>query len=344
MKLAFCGQAKAGKSMLMAACSGRKLSPGGRGREEAGVVMLPVPDARVDKLAAMYNPKKTTYAQIVFVDPAYAAAKPDDPTTRLPAELKQADGLILVAANFEGSGLPSANEQVGAMEQEFILNDLITVERRLERMAQDKQRGRAQDNEELALLQAAHALLQEERPLRVDGIYASHPKLRGFGLLSAKPLLLVANNDDDNQEIPAITLPAGVNAPALAVRARLEAELAELPDEDRAEFMADYGLQASALDQLIAAAYGALNLMSFFTVGTDEVRAWTIARNTQADIAAGVIHSDLQKGFIRAEIISYDDLMELGSEAAVKKAGRFKLAGKDYVVQDGDIMHVRFNV
>lgn len=344
MKLAFIGQPGAGKSTLMAACSGRKMQPGGRGREEAGQAVLPVPDARVNKLSAMFNPKKTTYAQVIFVDPAMPVTKADDPASRLPAELRQADGLILVAGNFTDSLLAPVQEQINAMEQELILNDLITVERRLERIAADKQRGRGQDNEELALLEAAHKLLEQEKPLRVDSVYASHPKLKGFAFLSARPLLVVVNNDDDQPEAKPVTLPQGATAPAIVVRASLEAELAELDEGDRAEFMADYGLLHSALDMLINAAYQALNVVSFFTVGEDEVRAWTIQRDSPADVAAGAIHSDLQKGFIRAEVMTYSDLVELGSEAAVKKAGRFKLAGKDYAVQDGDIMHVRFNV
>lgn len=344
MKLAFTGFAGAGKSTLLTACAGRKIQVAGKGREEANQAVLSVPDQRVDKLSALFNPKKTTYAQITFVDPPMPMGKADDPASRLPVELRQADGLIMVAANFAGSGLPGCQEQVSALEQEFILNDFITVEKRLERMAQDKQRGRGQDPEELELLNAARELLEDEKPLRIDGIYANHPKLRGFGFFSAKPLLLVINNDDSSQPPAVLSQPIGMSAQHIILQAGLEAELAELEDEDKAVFMADYGLETSALDRLIASAYQALNLISFFTVGADEVRAWTVRRNAPADVAAGVIHSDLQKGFIRAEIMSFADVMELGGEAAVKKAGKFKLAGKDYQVQDGDIMHVRFNV
>ena len=344
MKLAFTGNNGAGKSTVMAACAGRKLSAAGKARDEASQVILPVPDERVDKLSAMFAPQKTTYAQITFVDPPMPLAKPDDPTTRLPAELRQADGLIVVLANFAGSMLGSVQDQLNSLEQDVILNDLITVERRLERIAQDKQRGRAVDNEELELLNAARKILDAEKPLRIEAIYATNPKLRGFGFLSAKPLVIVINNADDDDHMPVLNLPMGVMEAPLLVRAALEAELAQLDEEERLEFMKDYGLSSAALDQLIAAAYRALNLISFFTVGSDEVRAWTVDNHAPADVAAGVIHSDLQKGFIRAEIMSYSNLMEMGGEAAVKKAGKFKLAGKDYAVQDGDIMHVRFNV
>jgi ribosome-binding ATPase YchF (GTP1/OBG family) len=197
----------------------------------------------------------------------------------------------------------------------------------------------------MSLLETAKQILDAEQPLRSHRQYFTNPKLRGFGLLSAKPLLVVVNNGDDDPELPSLTLPQGARQPAMVVRALLEAELAALTEEEeKQDFMADYGLTRSALEQLLGAAYQGLGLISFFTVGSDEVRAWTVARQSPADVAAGVIHSDLQKGFIRAEVMSYDDLAALGSEAAVKKAGRFKLAGRDYPVQDGDILHVRFNV
>jgi ribosome-binding ATPase YchF (GTP1/OBG family) len=344
MKLVFSGANGAGKSTLMAACAGHKALAGARGRDEAGQAVLAVPDPRVDRLSGIFKPQKTTYAQIVFVDPPMPASKPDDPAARLPTELRQADGLILVAANFSASPLAGAQEQIDSLEQDFLLSDLITVERRLERMAQEKQRGRAPDNEELQLLERARVMLEQEKPLRIEPVFASHPKLKGFALISAKPLLVVINNGDDDPRLPDLRLPLAVTSPPLLVRARLEAELAELTQEERLEFMRDYGLSGAALDKLISQAYRSLDLISFFTVGADEVRAWTVANRAPAELAAGVIHSDLQKGFIRAEVMAYADLLELGSEAAVKKAGRYKLAGRDYPLADGDILHVRFNV
>jgi ribosome-binding ATPase YchF (GTP1/OBG family) len=340
MKLAFSGQSGAGKTTLMRACAGRKQISGGR--DEAGQATLAVPDARVDKLSAMFSPRKTTYAQINLLDAAMPSIRPGE-ASALPPELRAADGLIMVIDNF--SGFTPCQRQINSLEQDFLLNDLLLVERRLEKMAQDKQRGRAPDQEELALLEAAKQILDGEQPLRGRRQYLTNPKLRGFGLLSAKPLLVVINNGDDDPELPALTLPSGALQPALVVRASLEAELAELTkEEEKQEFMADYGLARSALEQVLEAAYQGLGLISFFTVGSDEVRAWTVPRQSPADVAAGVIHSDLQKGFIRAEIMSYDDLIAFGGEAAVKKAGRCKLAGRDYLVQDGDILHVRFNV
>ncbi|MFZ5586802.1 MAG: DUF933 domain-containing protein [Thermodesulfobacteriota bacterium] len=340
MKLALCGLASAGKSTLFAALAGRKLVAD-KGRDQAGTVILPVPDQRVDKLSALYHPKKTTYAQVTYLDPAAPVAKADDPTTKLPAELRQAEALIEVVRNFDaglGAPRPAADHQ--AFFEELLLNDLITVERRLERIAQERQRGRKVDGEELELVEQAKAILEDNRALRENPVFALHPKLRGFGLLTAKPLIIVANNAEDDAAAPDL----GAGEAPVVVRAAIEAELAELSDDERAEFMADLGLAESALDRLIRASYAALGLISFFTVGEDEVRAWTVRRETPADEAAGVIHSDLQRGFIRAEVMRYEDLIAQGSEAAIKKAGLMKLCGRDYLVQDGDILHVRFNV
>jgi GTP-binding protein YchF len=347
MRLALTGLPGSGKSTLMRALAGRKLA-GDKGRDQAGQAILPVPDPRVDKLSAMFRPKKTTPAQVTYLDPPMPVAKPDDPTTRLPAELRQCEGLVEVVRNFDaGLGKPNPAADHRAFAEELILNDLITVERRLERMAQERQRGRKVDQEEQELCERAKALLGEEKPLRGDEVFMNHPKLKGFGLLSAKPLVLVANNAEDDAEAPDLGQNFGEAGPPVVARASIEADLADMADmdeEERAEFMADLGITESALDRLIRASYQALSLVSFFTVGEDEVRAWTVRRSTPADQAAGVIHSDLQKGFIRAEVMRYEDIINLGSEAAVKKAGLMKLAGKDYLVADGDILHVRFNV
>lgn len=340
MKLALCGLPGSGKSTLFAALAGRRLA-GDKGRDQAGTAILPVPDARVDKLSALFQPKKTTHAQVTYLDPALPLAKADDPTTKLPPELRQCEGLVEVVRNFDaGLGKPNPRGDHQAFGEELLLNDLITVERRLERMAQERQRGRKVDQEEQTLCEQAKAILEEDRPLRVDPVFGQHPKLRGFGLLTAKPLIVVANNAEDDPEPPDL----GGPEPPVVIRASIEAELAQLEDEERELFMADLGLTESALDRLIKASYAAINLISFFTVGADEVRAWTVRAGAPADEAAGVIHSDLQKGFIRAEVMRYEDIIAQGSEAAVKKAGLMKLVGRDYLVGDGDILHVRFNV
>jgi GTP-binding protein YchF len=340
MRLGLCGLPTSGKTTIFSALAGRRLASG-KGREDAGQALLPVPDERVDKLSALFNPKKTTYAQVTYLDPPAPLVKADDPATKLPAELRNCDGLIQVVRNFDGGlGAPDAAGDFQAFQDELILGDLITVERRLERIAQERKRGREVDNEEVQVLEKCLAQLESEQPLRLIPEAAGHVKLRGFGLLSAKPFVLVSNNEEDDPAPPDM---GGGPAP-LVIRAAIEAELAELDEEERAEFMADLGLEGSTLDRLLAASYAALSAISFFTVGEDEVRAWTVGQGALAPQAAGVIHTDLEKGFIRAEVMRYEDLMEHGSEAAVKKAGLMKLSGKDYEVQDGDILHVRFNV
>jgi ribosome-binding ATPase len=338
MKLALCGMPRSGKSTIFAALTSRRVSAG---REESNQALLTVPDERVDKLSALYQPEKTIYAQINYIDPAPPVAKPDDPTTRLPVELRQADGLVEVVRNFDaGLGAPRPREDHKSFLEEMLLNDLITVERRLEKIAKDRQRGKGGDPEENALVEEAHAMLSAEQPLRSKPELAGHVKLRGFGLLTAKPVIVVANNDDEDPEPPDM----GEDVTPLVIRARIEAELAELPPDEREEFMADLGIEGSTLDRLLAASYSVLDLISFFTVGKDEVRAWTISRGSPAVEAAGAIHSDLQKGFIRAEIMRWDELLEHGSEAALKKAGLMKVVGRDHIVEDGDIAHIRFNV
>ena len=339
MRLALCGLPTSGKSTIFRALAGRRLSTG-KGRDDAAQALLPVPDERVDKLSAMYKPKKTTYAQVTYLDPPAPVGKADDPTAKLPPELANCDGLIQVVRNFDGGlGAPDPAGDYAAFQDEILLNDLIKVERRLERVAMERQRGREVDKEEIQLLEQAKAHLEAEKPLRELPGVGGHVKLRGFGLLTAKPVVVVANNDEDDPRPPDL----GAEVEPLVIRADIEAELAELDEEERAEFMQDLGISGSTLDRLLAASYAGLNAISFFTVGEDEVRAWTIRSGSLAPQAAGVIHTDLEKGFIRAEVVRYEDLMEHGSEAAVKKAGLMKLGGKDYEAGWG-WLHVRFNV
>jgi ribosome-binding ATPase YchF (GTP1/OBG family) len=217
------------------------------------------------------------------------------------------------------------------------------VEKRLERIEHDHRRGKKMDPQEHALLIDCRRNLENEIPLRKIEDLAVDRKLRGFAFLSAKPLLVLFNNDDDDDRKPQID---DIIEPAncLVIRGQLEQELSQMSAEDAAEFLNEFSISESATDRVIQKSYELLGLISFFTVGKDEVRAWTIKKGTPAVDAAGAVHSDIQKGFIRAEVLAYDDLMEAGTHAAARKKGTVRLEGKTYDVKDGDLINFRFNV
>jgi ribosome-binding ATPase YchF (GTP1/OBG family) len=207
----------------------------------------------------------------------------------------------------------------------------------------DKKRGKRPEGEEESLLGTCKEILEQGRPLRSDEKLALEPALKGFTFLSAKPLLVVLNNGDEDKTIPPWAR-SPLRAEIMVVRGRLEMDIATMDPDEAREFMDAYGLKDSALDRVIAASLGLLNRACFFTVGADEVKAWPIAAGTQALQAAGAVHSDMQKGFIRAEVLSYDDFVLYGSFQEAKKVGRVRLEGKEYTVRDGDIITFRFNV
>jgi ribosome-binding ATPase YchF (GTP1/OBG family) len=232
------------------------------------------------------------------------------------------------------------------MEAELILNDMTVVDRRLERLKSMKLRGTPDERKRMAqeeeLMQRLWAVLEEEKGLReVDLTDEERRMLGGFGLLSLKPLLRVINAGDDSQESDYAAL---LDPRTLVLRGKLEAEIAQMAPEEAREFLADFGIAEPGLNRAIRFCYDMLGLESFFTVGDDEVRAWTVKRGALAPEAAGVIHTDLQKGFIRAETIAYTDLMAMGSMAEARKHGKLRLEGKEYTVQDGDILNIRFNL
>ena len=230
-----------------------------------------------------------------------------------------------------------------AIDQELIISDLVVVEKRLERLALDERRGKKPSPEEIALLNRCKEALDQEIPLRRFPDITAAKLLRGFAFLSAKPMLLLFNNDDEDDALPdANNLPEGEEC--LVIRAKLEQELAQMSADEAAEFLAEFNITASATDRVIQRSYELMGLISFFTVGEDEVRAWTIGRDTDAVDAAEVIHSDIKKGFIRAEVLAYDDLLDAGSYAEARKKGTVRLEGKTYKVVDGDIINFRFNV
>lgn len=348
MKLGIIGRFGAGKATVMAALSGaRGIRDEGQGsRADSRIVTLSVPDARVDILSRMFSPEKTTYARVTYLLPSLT---PGVPQTKAEAEawnqVRPCDALVLVVRNFPdpGLGAPHFEEDYGEVEGDMIVNDLAVAEKRLERMTLDEKRGKKPDAEELALVRLCREFLDTGKPLRERPDLAEDPRLRGFTFLSAKPLLVIVNNGDEDREAPAWKrTPAGVEL--LLVRARLEKDLALLSPEEAREFQEAYAIEVSALDRVVDSSYRLLKRMSFFTVGEDEVRAWTVPLGTSAVDAAGAVHTDMKKGFIRAEVIAYDDLMASGGMKEARKAGLVRLEGRDYTVKDGDIVNFRFNL
>lgn len=324
------------------------------GQLEVHTAVVNVPDHRVDKLSTMFKPRRTVYAQVIYND--IAGLGGGTSKTGISGHLLNAiaanDALMLVVRAFEDENIPHPLNSVdpardlATMEAEFILNDQGTLENRLERLSGAKNRGTSEERNRMAaeevLLQRLVAALEEETPLRnLELSEDERKRLGGFGLLSLKPLLRVINSGDNEDES---TYADMLDANTFLLRGRLEAEIAQMEPDDAVEFLADFGIAEPGLNRAIRFCYDMLGLESFFTVGEDEVRAWTVAIGTVAPVAAGVIHSDLQKGFIRAETIAYDDLINAGSMAEARKQGKLRLEGKEYVVQDGDILNIRFNV
>jgi GTP-binding protein YchF len=318
-----------------------------------------VPDPRLDVLTAMYKPRKRVPATVEFADiPGRPAGTGADALLDV-AAYRNADALVHVVRSFTDPAIPHAAGSVDprrdarAMEDELILADLAVVEKRLERLEKDLKKTRTADLEkEQEALNRCRPHLESGSPLRVMDLGGDdRRRLRGFQFLSAKPLLMVLNVDegdlaagiDDLLAKHGLSeLGAGPQTRAVALCAKIELEIAQLEPADAAAFLADLGLAASGLDRVIRASYELLGYISFFTVGEDECRAWSIPRGTAAQAAAGEIHTDLSRGFIRAEVVAYDRLVARGSMAACKDHGEVRLEGKEYTVLDGDIVNVRF--
>jgi len=347
MKLGIVGLPRSGKTTLFAALTGRsydELVSSSKSGSVQGVVA--VPDDRLEWLAEQYNPRKVTPATVTYFD--YHAGSQLDPDDRkgyislLLTNIRPLDALIMVLRNFQDPvlGSPDPARDFQTLEEEFLIADLSTVEKRLEKIEQERRKGRKELGHEAELLSECSRILNNEEPLRNYPDIARAPELRGFTFLTAKPLLVVVNNDDSNEVLPSIDL-KGVEA--IAVRARLEMEIVQLPPDEVETFRQSFGVSTLAKDLVVKRSYALLRLITFFTVGEDEVKAWTIPEGTTALKAAGTIHSDMEKGFIRAEVVAYDDLRRVGSYAAARKEGLVRLEGKDYIVRDGDILHIRFS-
>lgn len=355
MKLGIVGLPQSGKTTIFNALT-RGTQPTGTvtGKIEVHEAVVDVPDERVDKLAEMFNPKKTIYAKVTYDDiSGLDGSAKSGISGELLNKLAQMDGFIHVVRCFENENVIHPNgsidpvRDIASMESDFIINDMISVERRLERLNDERRKGGGRDkaviDREIELFTRMHDWLGEEKPLRALGLSDEEKRsLSGFGMLSLKPILLLLNLDE-TQSAPSIS-DQGPETMVSAIRGKIEMEIAQLPEEDAEMFMEEYGITELALKQVIKLSYDLLDQQSFFTAGADECRAWTTSRHATAPEAAGVIHTDLQKGFIRAEVVAYDDLMELGSMNEAKAKGKLRLEGKEYQVKDGDILNIRFNV
>ncbi|TMF54760.1 MAG: redox-regulated ATPase YchF [Chloroflexi bacterium] len=340
---------------------------------ETNVGVAKVPDARVDKLSALYKPRKTTYAEVTYRDlglaPRVATGAGGHATqagqgisAQKLGDLRTSDALVHVVRAFRDASVPHVNSSVdpkrdlATLELELLFADHVVVERRLERIEPElrsaKGPEREQKERERVVLQKAMTALDAETPLRDVGLDDEERKIvRGYRFLTLLPQVVVANLDEGDVGAPDTVLGPLREAAAkhramsvVSVCAKLEAEIAQLDATEAAAFRADLGLHEPALDRVIHATYELLGLISFFTVGEDEVRAWTIPAGLPAQQAAGAIHSDLERGFIRAEVIGWEDLLKAGSEANAKKQGIMRTEGKTYTVKDGEIIHVLFNV
>ena len=346
MKIGLVGFPGSGKTTAFNTLTGLAAPVGYGGDVRLGTVR--VPDERVDHLSAVYEPRKTTYAEMIFCDvPGEHGSESKGLSPKDIQQIRDQEALCLVLRGFRNPALETEPDPLGELEAFFVeclFADLDIVERRLDRAKKERA-----SPLEIAAFEKAQETLEAERPLRsVPGEQLDRSFLRGFGLITDRPLLVVLNRSEDEATVPLPhELTASIDrmdAAGLTLSASVEAEIASLEPDEQKAFLEDLGLSESALTRFIRSAYGLLDLISFFTVGPDEVRAWTIRRGTHARKAAGRIHSDLERGFIRAEVIPYDVFVEYGSEAAVQEAGKLQVEGKDYLVADGDILHVRFNV
>jgi GTP-binding protein YchF len=357
MKNGIIGLPQVGKTSLFKILTKSEVATGGYGGREAHIGIAKVPDERLDKLAALYNPKKLVHATVEYADVAAVGQEALKDSGYINT-LRSVDAIIHVVRAFDDPSIPHVGEidplrDIKNVEFDLMVSDLGQVEKRLERLQKDLKKGKTAELErENDLLIRAKAQLEEEKPLREMEISADDEKrIRGFMFLSQKPILYVLNVSESGnlgadleaavEKFKLGEVASRKNAGATAICGKVEAELATMSDADAADFLSSYGLTESGLTRLIRKSYELLGLISFFTVGEDECRAWTVPKNSRAQNAAGAIHTDLEKHFIRAETIHWDKLLEAGSEANAKNKGWLRLEGKDYIVQDGDVMHIR---
>jgi GTP-binding protein YchF len=355
MRLGIIGLPQSGKTTLYNALTRGTTPTGITGKMEIHTAVVDVPDPRVNRLSEMFHPKKTIFAKVTYADIAGLDGSQGQGgiSGALLNQLAQMDGFIHVIRCFADENVPHIKGSVdpardlAAMDAEFILNDLIAVERKLERLEEETKKGvgreRSLVEREKVLFEKFKNTLSAEIPLRDIEIDAEEIKLlAGFGFLSRKPVLLVLNLAE-GQPAPSLEY-KHKHSLIVPLQAKLEMDIAQLPPEEIGVFLKEYNIDEPSLNRMIRLSYDVLGLESFFTVGEDECRAWTVRRGATAPEAAGEVHTDLQKGFIRAEVIAYADLVALGGMNEAKAKGKLRVEGKEYIVKDGDILNIRFNV
>lgn len=359
MEIGIVGLPYSGKTTLFSTLLKHKpADPGAKQSTERGIVK--VPDERLDKLTGMFNPKKKVNSVIDYIKVPGLESDGDKPQglpVQFIANLKTVEAILVMVRDFENEYYPhpfdsvSPERDIEFIHGEFLLSDLLIVESRVEKLEKMVMKIKNdRDIRELALMHRLKERLELEKPIREMELSEDEKKmLKGYQFLTAKSLLYVINIAEENisnaaeieKRLQKYVTP---NCAMTTLSAEIEKEISELGEEDAAVFMEDLGIKEPALAKLIRASYELLGLISFFTVGEDECRAWTIKKGTKAQQAAGVIHSDLEKGFIRAETVHYDDLIAQGSLNACKDKGLLRLEGKEYLVKDGDVLNIRFNV
>jgi GTP-binding protein YchF len=360
LKIGMLGFAKVGKTTLFNILTGAHVSVDrfASGKVEPNVGVAKVPEPRLDRLSAMFRPKKTTCAHVDFLD-LQGLQKGEAKSVDL-KEMRNVDAIAHVVRAFREEAIPHSEgpidprRDIATMETELILADLDVAQRRLERLELNIKKAKNKEDElELPIVRRCLEGLEREKPIReLDLSEEDFKKIRGFAFLTAKPMLLIVNLDEaDVPKMAGFVEASGLQEFAVrrqmalcAISAKVEQEIASLEAADAQAFLDDLGLREPARDRLIRAAFGLLGLIQFFTVGEDECRAWPVRRGATAPRAAGTIHSDFEKGFIRAEVVAYDDLVATGSIAAAREKAKLRSEGKAYVVQDGDVINFRFNV
>ncbi|MBK6313503.1 MAG: redox-regulated ATPase YchF [Blastocatellia bacterium] len=350
MKVGIVGFAGSGKTTVFNTLTGLQAEVGYGSKDKANLGIIKVPDDRIDRLGELYEPKKLVYAEISFIDIAgpegerHGGEQGLDP--RIVQHMREADALVHVIRAFESPLLSSAPDPVrdlGGFEEELILTDLVQIEKRIERLKKERDSQRERD-----LMERCHEHLLSEQPLRtLEFTPEERTTVAGFRFLSLKPLLLLLNVNEDGIAggVPAAIADAAAarSLDIIAMCGRAEMDISQLSAEEQAEFLSDLGIAEPARDRFVQAAYRLLNLISFLTAGPDECRAWPIPAGTTAHRAAGTIHTDIEKRFIKANVVRFEDLVELGSIPKAKEAGKLRIEGKEYVVHDGDVIEFQHN-